>query len=262
MHQIPATNPILKDLFDPQLPNSPALWAVLKGNHSGKALVDELQLPSQAVLRTDAVLTYFSTRTRQSFLNQVIAVMREFEEIRLVWPHETSLYPPEIESASIEERFEFSETDSDTLSRLRSQLPTGCLIRAIDAQLLQRCEWHDDMVFYTGSTENFLAHGIGLCLMQGDEILVEVYASALGKTRAEIGAITRENYRGRSYAQIACAYLIEACQQRGYQAYWSCDADNTASMRVAQKLGFQKTNSYQIFKYEPIGSQHENQHNN
>jgi len=77
MHQIPVTSPILKDLFDPQLPNSPALWSVLKGNHTGKALVDEPQQPSQAVLRTDAVLTYYSIRTQQSFLNQAIAILRE-----------------------------------------------------------------------------------------------------------------------------------------------------------------------------------------
>jgi RimJ/RimL family protein N-acetyltransferase len=252
MHEIPATSPILKDLFDPRLPNSPALWAVLKGNHTGKALVDEPQRPTQAVLRTDAVLTYFSARTQQAFLNQGIAFFRELGEVWLVWPHETSLSPPEVESVTIVERLEFTDANPDTLNQLRSQLPAVFSMRVIDAQLLQRCAWRDEMAFYAGSTENFLAHGIGLCMMQDDEILVEAYASALGKTRAEIGAITNESYRGRGYAPIACAFLIEACQQRGYQAYWSCDADNTASMRVAQKLGFLQIRPYQIFAYGSI----------
>ena len=249
MHQIPATSPILKDLFDSLLPNSPALWAVLKGNNTGRALVDHPQVPSQSAVRTNATLTYFSTKTQQTFLNQAIAYFRRLGEVRLVWPHESSIHPPEIESATIAKRFEFSETDPDTLSRLRSQLPASFSMRAIDAQLLQRCEWRDDMVFYTGSTENFLAHGIGLCMMQGDEILVEAYAADFGKSLAEIGAITHESYRGRGYAPIACAYLVDACQQRAYQAYWSCDADNKASIRAAQKLGFKKTNSYQIYEY-------------
>jgi len=253
MHEIPASSPSLKELFDPLLPNSPALWTVLKGNHTGRALVDHPQAPSQSVLRTDAHLTYFSTQTQQAFLNEAMAAFRRLGEVWLVWPRQTGLYPPEVESAEIAERLEFSEPDPDTLNQLRSQLPAGFSMRAIDAQLLQRCEWRAEMEFYAGSTANFLAHGIGLCMLQGDQILVEAYASALGVSRAEIGAITRESYRGRGYAPIACAYLAEACQQRGYKAYWSCDADHNASIRVAQKLGFQKSSTYQIFEYGPKG---------
>jgi len=95
-------------------------------------------------------------------------------------------------------------------------------------------------------------HGIGLCIMLKDDIVVEAYASALGKTRAEIGAITHEAFRGLGFAPIACAYLIEACWQKGYQAYWSCDADHTASIRVAQKLGFQQRRAYRIYEYDPL----------
>jgi RimJ/RimL family protein N-acetyltransferase len=74
----------------------------------------------------------------------------------------------------------------------------------------------------------------------------------LGKTRAEIGAITREAYRGQGLAPIACAYLIEVCGQRDYQSYWSSDANHKASIRVAQKLGFQHKRTYMIYEYEPL----------
>ncbi len=124
------------------------------------------------------------------------------------------------------------------------------MIQNIDEPMLERCEWRADMEFYAGSLSNFLANGLGLCMMQGNDILVEAYASAFGKTMAEIGAITHEAYRGRGYAAIACAYMIEACLQRGYQAYWSCDVDNPASIRVAQKLGFHRQEAYQIYEYK------------
>ena len=254
MHEIPASSVILKKLFDPFLPNSPALWAVLKGNHTGKAVVDQPQKPTQSVLRTDAALTYFSHQTRQAFLNDAIAYFRELGDVWLVWPHEPCLSPPEIESAAIVKRLEFNETDPEMLNDLRAQLPGSFSIRKINQQLLLRCEWLAEMEFYAGSASNFLAHGIGLCMMQGNEILVEAYASSLGKTRAEIGAITRQSYRGRGYAPIACAYLIEVCQQRGYQAYWSCDADHSASIRAAQKIGFQQARAYQILEYSLKGA--------
>ena len=86
-------------------------------------------------------------------------------------------------------------------------------------------------------------------MMRGDEILVEAYISSFGETQAEIGAVTPETYRGRGYAPIACAYLIRICEWRGYGAYWSCDVDNKASIRVAEKLGFRQERVYQVLEY-------------
>ncbi len=255
MYDYPAQSSELQALFDPDLPNSPALWAVLDGRYSGKALVDDGQNPVQCVLRTDAALTYFSAHTGQPFLNEAVTQCRKDGLVWLVWPHQTSLHPPQRDSTEIVRRREFYEYDprSSILANLRNQLPAGYTIQNIDRPLLEHCEWRAEMEFYAGSLPNFLAHGIGLCLMKGDEIIVEAYASSLGKTRAEIGAITREAFRGRGYAPIACAYLIEACEQRGYQAYWSCDADHTASVRVAQKLGFSQSRTYQIYEYTSLG---------
>jgi hypothetical protein len=249
MIHFPANDPILQGLFDPNLPNSPALWAVLYGNHTGKAVVDSTQNPSQCVLRTNAALTYFSVRTGQAFLNQATAFLGENGPVWLVWPHKTWLHPPEGNDVEIVNRLEFCETNPGILDNLRRQLPDGYSVRKIDEQLLERCEWRAEMEFYAGSLRSFLKHGIGLCMMNENEIIVEAYASSLGKTRAEIGAITHETFRGRSYAPIACAFLIEECQQRGYQAYWSCDTDNIASIRVAQKLGFKQMRAYKIFEY-------------
>ncbi len=121
--------------------------------------------------------------------------------------------------------------------------------------MFERCKWRAEMEFYAGSMKHFLSHGIGICMLQGDDageyfrIVVEAYASSLGKTRAEIGAITHEKFRGHGYAPIACAFLIEACEKLGYQAYWSCDAGHTASIRVARKLGFKYETPYLIYEY-------------
>jgi hypothetical protein len=254
MHGYPANDPVLHGLFEDNLPNSPALWAVLKGNHTGKAVVDRQRNPSHCVLRTDAALTYFTDQTSQAFLDKAITQFRKAGSVWLVWPHKTSLKPPEIKDAKVIGRLEFYGYDpvSDFLDRLRKQLPTGYEIRTIGAELLERCEWRGEMEYYAGSLDNFLKHGIGLCMLHKNEIICEAYASALGKTRAEIGAITHKAFRGRGYAPIACVYLIDICEWRGFQAYWSCDADHTASTRVAQKLGFQHERAYQIFEYDSL----------
>jgi hypothetical protein len=48
----------------------------------------------------------------------------------------------------------------------------------------------------------FFVNGLGLCMMQGDEIIVEAYVSSFGDTQAEVGAVTRAAYRGHGYAPV------------------------------------------------------------
>ena len=250
MIECPVEHPALPKLFDPLVPNNPALWAVFQGRHTGRALVDDLQHPWQCVLYTEATLTYASQKVSQDFLADAIGYFRQAERISLV---RSQGDPPAPEGYRILPRLEFFEYDphSPVLADLRRRLPNGYEIQPIDRALLERCVWRDDMAFYCGSLENFLHNDLGLCLMHGEEIIVETYASALGSPYAEIGVITHEPYRGRGYAPIAVAYLIETLEQRGYHAYWSCDFDNITSVRVAHKLGLKVEKPYEIWEYEP-----------
>jgi GNAT superfamily N-acetyltransferase len=249
MFDFPCDHPALPGLFNPHIPNNPALWAVLQGRHAGRAYVDDLQQPKQCVLRTEAQLTYASRNISHEFLSDVIDHLRT---IQTVWLIHTERDPAAPGGYQVVPRLEFYDCDlhSTRLSELRGQLPEGHEIRRIDRNLLECCEWRDDMVLYCGSLDNFLRNDLGLCMVHGDEIIVEAYASALGDPLAEIGAITHEPYRGRGYATITVAFLIEALEQRGYQAYWSCDLDNPASVRVARKLGFRVEKPYEIWEYK------------
>lgn len=242
-------------MFDPMLPDNPALWAVFGGQYAGCALVNDPRHPSQCVLRTDAALTFASRQVEPRFLADAIAYFRHTGEVWLVWPPDAPYQPDVPADSGINHRLEFYDCDpaSPVLAGLRQSLPAGYEIRPIDRQLLGRCEWRSDMEFYCGSLDSFLAYGAGLCLMKGDEIIVEAYVSSFGYTRAEIGAITHAPYRGHGFAPVACAYLIQLCAQRGFAAYWSCDTDNTASARVAQKLGFRQERAYRIFEYSADG---------
>jgi len=259
MIECPVDHPALPSLFDPHIPNNPALWAVFQGHHAGRALVDDIQHPSHCVVRTEAVLTYTSHHVSQPFLGKAIDY---FKHIGHIWLIRSAGDPAAPEGYRALPRLEFFDYDphSPVLEDFRNRLPAGFELRLIDVNLLYRCEWRDDMAFYCGSLENFLHNGVGICLMHGDEIIVETYASALGASYAEIGAITHGPYRGRGYAPIAVAYLIEALEQRGFHAYWSCDADNPASARVARKLGFRIERPYEIWEYEPLHDTNGKQH--
>jgi len=252
MHECPTDHPTLSALFHPTIPNSSVLWSVLQGCNAGRVLVDSIESPSQCVIRTDAILTFFSHQISQAFLHKAIAHLRQTGPIWLVWSSKAAFEP--FQDTCVVQRLGFYDCDSRglVLADWRRRLPDGFEIQPIDRRLLERCEWRSDMEFYCGSLDNFLANGIGLCLMHGNDIIVEAYASSLGGGWAEIGAVTREAYRGRGYAPITCAYLIKVCQEHGYQPYWSCDTDNEASIRVARKLGFRQERAYQILEYDSL----------
>ena len=195
MQEYPVDLAALARLFDPSVPDNPVLWAVLKGRHTGKAVVDDARQPSLCVLRTDAVLTFLSQQIDQLFLNEAVAHFRKTGDVWLVWQSKnvTQLVAPA--ATNVVQRLEFFDYDagSQILANLRERLPAGCAIRPIDRQILERCEWRSDMAFYCGSEDNFLANGMGLCMMCDDEIMVEAYVSSFGERKAEIGAITRRS---------------------------------------------------------------------
>jgi len=250
MIECPIDHPALPGLFNPHVPNNPALWAVFHGHHTGRAVVDELDHPSQCVLRSDAVMTYASRDVSQPFLE---AALDHFRRVGPIWLIRAQGDPPAPKPIRCLSRLEFYDLDpsSQVLVKFRYELKKGFTLRTIDRELLERCEWRDDMEFFAGSLENFLQNDLGICLMRDNEIIVEAYASALGAPYAEIGAITHEPYRGKGYAALTVAYLVESLAQLGYQCYWSCDIDNPASARVARKLGFGIEKPYEIWEYLP-----------
>jgi RimJ/RimL family protein N-acetyltransferase len=169
-----------------------------------------------------------------------------------VWLIHTNEDPAAPDGYQLTPRPEFYDCGLHTrpLNEFRGQLPEGYEIQLIDRNLLERCEWGDDMAFYYAILETFLRYGLGLCLMHGDKVIFETYSSALGNPYAEIGPITQQPYRGKGVATITAAFLIEELEKRGYQAYWSRDVDNPASARVARKLGFRVEKPYEIWEHK------------
>jgi len=196
MIECPIDHPNLPTLFDTHIPNCPALWAVFQGRHAGQALVDDRHHPSQCVLRTEARLTYASRQMSPDFLADALDYFRYIGQI---WLIRSPGDPPAPEGYRTLPRLEFYDYDphSPILEIFSKRIPEGYELHPIDRVLLEYCEWRDDMAFYCGSLENFLRHDLGMCLMHGDEIVVETYTTVLGIPNAEIGAITHERFRGK-----------------------------------------------------------------
>jgi RimJ/RimL family protein N-acetyltransferase len=226
------------------------LFAILYGHNPGRAYVDNMATPSHGVIRTNEALAFLTQRADQEFLDQMLAQLRERSHVGLVWRPATSPLRP-AEATKIIQRLEFSDcgSDSESLEDLKSRLPEGFEFQFIDRSLLERCEWRPTIESACGSLDNFLGHGLAICLMHGDDIVTEAFAPFWGTREVEIGVVTNEARRGHGYAAATCAHLIQLCRRRGFEPYWSCDADNRASISLARKLGFRNEGEYEIRMY-------------
>ncbi len=80
--------------------------------------------------------------------------------------------------------------------------------------------------------------GIAACAVIDDAIVSIAHTYAETALHTDIGAATLEKWRGNGFATAAASLVAEEIQEKGKVPVWSCGADNVASLRVAEKLGF------------------------
>jgi GNAT superfamily N-acetyltransferase len=95
--------------------------------------------------------------------------------------------------------------------------------------------------YFWNSADDFCSQGIGFSLLIGDQPVSTAYSAYLHHRQLELGIETTEVYRGKGYALLTCAALIDYCLENGYEPVWSCRLENTGSYLLAQKLGFEPT---------------------
>lgn len=234
-------------LFDPSFPNSTMVFSTLEGKTPGKVFVNALANPTACLVTINFHdLTFLGGTIDQEWLDSAVAELRRTQDVNLTWSAHVAngLEPPDVPSAEID-RVEFY---GGALAA-PVDIPEGHHLQLIDVELFSRCLWQNEMLMAFGTTQNFLRHGIGMCLMRNDELCSEVYAAFQGAGKFEIGAITHDKYLKQGYAYIACTHLNHMCEARGYPTYWSCHSDNAASVATARKLGYATERKYKFLHY-------------
>jgi hypothetical protein len=226
------------------------VFSTLEGRTPGRAFVDDLEHPTRCLLVINFYhLSFIGGVPDQHWLDQTVAELRRGQDVNLTWsPQIAARLTPPATPAAETARFEFyARAPAPPMP-----IPDGHQIQRIDGELFARCAWRDEMLLSFGTAENYLRHGIGLCLTTGDEIRCEAYAVYRGAGMFEIGAVTHEGYRQRGYALLTCQHLVHICEARGWPTYWSCNQENAASAATARKLGYRVQRAYQFLDYPEV----------
>jgi|GEM_PF-4940555 len=108
----------------------------------------------------------------------------------------------------------------------------------------------DKILNYWESFEAFNDKAYGYCL------LVDNVVASLAITGWKTGNVytisieTGDAFRQRGYAKICASALLNCCLKNGYVPYWECETDNIASAKVAEDLGFIKSNNYMVYGFK------------
>jgi RimJ/RimL family protein N-acetyltransferase len=252
MHQLHSSDyPKLEPYFAQTPANVPMLRAFFEGRVPGHAFVDSLPTPAAAVVTVNYRFVFFGGTPSPAFQQTAIRQLRYQQAIDVVWPAASGKLPqaivPDERVARIEYRRRRS-TSVDHLDKLAAGAPQA-EVRRIDSRNIADCLWREDVQRATGSTSEFLGHGLGFCLVVDEAIVAEAYAVIWSSDSAEIATVTHPKHRGRGYATVLCASLIKACEAVELQTYWNTDTENHASMRLAARLGYQDPHDYQLLRF-------------
>ena len=246
--------PALKSLFDPIAPTGIRCFAVLEGGNSGKIVTDDPDLPLWGyVWEADDGTLYRGGAQNEDILCSVVSILRQDGTVALGFRDgdpSVSLFPPHPDAGAACIEFDRPAGSSD-LSPYLGRLPIGYDIHRMDRTLLESCPICDEKINRYGSLDNFFDKGLGVCILRGDEITCEAYADMEVMGVRELGVFTQKAYWGQGLATIACAYLINVCEESGCHTYWDCAKLNLASVAVARKLGFRSEREYKLLAWFP-----------
>ena len=132
------------------------------------------------------------------------------------------------------------------MQQIRSSLPEGMRLERIDQSWFEysrKVAWMRDFCSQFTCWEDYARWGCGFLLTKEGRPLSGASSYLVSESGFTIQVQTEDSQQGRGYAKFPSAALIAAALVQGIYPDW--DADNEASARLAQRLGYRLKGSYE-----------------
>lgn len=232
-------------------------WAVIEQKVKGVVYVDNADVPrtcyihhpyGMSLLAGNSNITGFNQRFKEYALN--IRQERTKEEWIQAYPDtwDKVLRDLFVDNEAIIEydtriNFRFNKTkfcreSSHTDKDIHIQKTTKDDFAAMKGTVIPAHFWD--------KANDFETEGQGYSLYYKHKLAAIAFASFVKENILELGIETVEAYRGKHFAYKVCTELIGFCLENNLEPFWSCRLSNTASYKLAEKLGFEvyKENPY------------------
>ena len=135
----------------------------------------------------------------------------------------------------------------------RVNMPSGFRLEQIDEGFLYSSD-HVNREFVLGeirqmwpTIDRFVKFGFGFSIVTEGGVVCWCTSEYVSKGKCGIGIETLRGYRRRGLATIAASAFVERCVAWRIKPYWECDAENVASRRIAEKVGFTRESVHTMY---------------
>jgi len=238
----------------------PLISAVIHNSQRGQVFADDRETPTSAVVVTDfGFMLFLGAEDNESFNAGVAGLFAagEFKPSYLLWYSPPISWQRRLDAVGgnlvkrrERIRFEFDPERAVCLATPNPS-PAGFELKSLSAELISKTEKFGVKIEsrFWASAEDFLEHGLGVCLLKDAEVVSICYAAAMVDGLAEIDVATDPEFRGRGLASVTAQVFIRDCLRRRVLPTWDCFDYNTWSIRLALKLGFVSTRNYAFYSF-------------
>ena len=172
-------------------------------------------------------LSYFKVKTLSSSLENSITDI--FQNIPL---HKTNKL--------------FYTFPAEKIAAIPNPRVEGILYHPIDADVLEAGRFENnhyvksEIEWMWPSLERFLERGFGTAAVIDASIICWCTAEYVSISKCGIGIEVIDEFQNKGIATATAAHFLEHCMNQNIVAHWECDKDNIGSVRVAEKVGFEK----------------------
>ncbi len=248
------------------MPPSVPLDGVLDGLHLGRIFVDDVEAPASALVWTrwgyhflggEPANTVFNQTLRPLIEETLLPASRAMGEPDMLltvhppaWKEALPRIVPDHPPVEIFRRtFRLDpEVFRARHGDWRVRVPNGAAVRRIDLGLASDLRRYIEVTW--PSLEDFMARGLGYVLIAEGSPVCICSAAFVARGRVEIGIKTETAYRRRGFGLLTASAMVEACLTEGLEPHWECFWDNTPSVKLAERLGFERVADTPIYYWE------------
>lgn len=257
----------LNELF-PYIYEKVVIQGVLHGNNMGKVYVDDVNQPQAALIWAMNEMFYFVGKPTPIFVDRVEEFIHSTIKPEALELGEDcfnlELYPfkvwePYIDKIFIETEVQrgrrvpftfhvddflnYNPTYNERLEEYKFLNVNEETIQLDETFMLKK-----EVLKFWPTLENFYKKGSGICVFHGKELVGSCISVYVYNNHEEIGINTYdEKHRGKGIASEMARQFIKNCLEKGNIPHWTTEWFREDSVRIAQKLGFEKHEMYSVF---------------
>lgn len=248
----------------------PEARAVIEGNNPGWLFIDDQNTPSAGLVWAKGMEGFYmiGDANNTKFLDGLDTYTEQILKPRL---HDLGItcveisgdesWNPIIENAYRKRTLESSQQWVYSLKPAKQE--SGKQFKAINDLRVKRIDCHflvnlsgdngkflfSKLTRFWHSADAFINTGLGYVFLDGEEIVSLCFSGFVSGNIYAIDIETKVTYRRKGYAELVSRAFIADCINREFQPHWDCMAENIASVRLAEKLGFRLDHAYTLYSF-------------